>query len=116
MVDSIDSISWSDENYFSLGGGINTYNAIIWVDEKPSHIISKPLDPKKVFVWVGFTSKFMFDPIIFEEGTINGKGYFEMIRDNVIPQLKMLINHIYAGWCTSSYLHASEGFAAKNIH
>ena len=61
MVDSIDSILWSDESYFSLGGGINTHNAIISADEKPSHIISKPLYRKKVCVWVGFTSKLMLD-------------------------------------------------------
>ena len=72
MVDSIDSILWSDESYFSLGGGINTHNAIIWGDEKPSHIISTPLYPRKVCVWVGFTSIFMLDPIIFKEGTIDG--------------------------------------------
>ena len=79
---SIDSIFWSDESYFYLGGG--THNAIIWVDEKPSHIISKPLYPKKVCVWIGFTSKFMLDSIIFDEGTIKGQRYFELIRDNII--------------------------------
>ena len=50
MVDSIDSILWSDESYFSFGGGINRHNAVVWADEKPSYIISKPFYPKKVCV------------------------------------------------------------------
>lgn len=88
MLHSLDCVLWSDESYFHLDGGVNTHNAIIWADEKPLHVITKPLHPQKVCVWIGFTSKFMLEPVIFDQGTIDGRQYFEMLRDNVIPQLK----------------------------
>lgn len=88
MLPSIDKVLWSDESYFYLDGAVNTHNAIIWADEKPSRVITKPLHPQKVCVWIGFTSKFMLEPVIFDQGTIDGKSYLAMLRDDVIPQLK----------------------------
>ena len=90
MLDSLDNVLWSDECYLDLQGGVDTHNAIIWADEKPKHVLMKPLHPEKVCVWIGFTAKFMLEPVILDEGTINGEIYLSMLKENVIPNLKRL--------------------------
>ena len=87
MLDSLDNVCGLTIATWTC---VNTHNAIMWADEKPKHVLMKPLQPEKVCVWIGFTAKFVLDPVILDEGSINGERYLSMLKENVISNLKRL--------------------------
>jgi hypothetical protein len=88
MLDSLESILWSDEAYFSLQGDVHTHNAIIWAKEKPHSPLTSSLHPVKVLVWVGFTANFVLPPFFIESGTLTGQKYHDLLENHAIPSLK----------------------------
>ena len=84
--EKVPQILWSDEAYFHLSGDISTYHCRIWSDSKPTHYLTKPLHPKKLCAWVGFTEKLLLVPYIFDE-TISSESYLDMLINHVRPQL-----------------------------
>jgi len=50
-------VIWSDEVCFYLDGYVCSKNCVIWATDNPHNFITKPLHPRKVTVWCGFTSE-----------------------------------------------------------
>jgi inhibitor of nuclear factor kappa-B kinase subunit alpha len=88
MLDSLESVLWTDEAYFNLQGEVHTRNAIIWAKEKPSIVATAPLHPTKLCMWIGFTAHFILPPFFFDSGTVTGQRYRQMLEQHVIPYLK----------------------------
>ena len=85
-ADMVPNIFWSDEAYLHLDGDISRYHCRIWTSSKPTNFLTKPLHPKKVCVWFGFTSEFHVTPFFFDE-TVSSQNYLDMLKTHLIPQL-----------------------------
>lgn len=93
----LDSILFSDEAIISLNGHVNRQNFRIWSRENPHRVRERPLHPKQINMWMGFTSTFMIGPYFYgeydEEGelkpfNVNSQSYLRMITDYVVPALQ----------------------------
>lgn len=86
---TIPNVLWSDEAYLHLDGGVSRYHCQIWSVNNPRQIMTKPLHPRKICVWIGFTSTFCLEPYFFE-GTITAASYLQMLQNHVQPSLTRL--------------------------
>lgn len=85
--DFINNIIWSDECYFSLGGHVNSHNAVVWGTEKPKEPLTKGMFPQKVLVWMGVSSKCVIKPFFFD-GTATADKYLSMLQHHLVPELR----------------------------
>lgn len=103
MLELIDSkqidpnkIIFSDEAHFWLDGYVNNQNFRVWGSEKPQLIVTKPLHPKKITVWMAMTADKMIGPFFFES-TVDSVAYNRMLRYEFLPIVKEL------GWDKDHY-------------
>lgn len=83
-------ILWTDEVHFHLNGAINSWNYRIW-SRSNEHI---GLWSPKITVWTGMWHEFILPLYFFEDSdgsavTVNHERYCNMIRNHVIPHLKV---------------------------
>jgi hypothetical protein len=91
----LNKILWTDEAHFYLHGNVNTRDCIIWAEERPNTVLSRPLHDEKVTVWCGLTSEFILGPYFFEDVdchgrhtvTVTGARYAKMITEYLVPEL-----------------------------
>jgi transposase len=93
------NILWTDEAHFSISGHVNTKNCVVWADQNPHRLHSRPLFSPRITVWCGFTSNFILGPYFFEEQrangtvhtvTVTGARYLDLLQTFIIPQLQQL--------------------------
>ena len=86
-IAELGNIIWSDEMNLSLDGLVNRHNCVIWAFENPRAIQTRSLHPKKLCVWIGFSSRLKLEPFFFTE-TVNQNNYGAMLTDHVFPYLR----------------------------
>jgi len=78
---------FSDEATFHLSGKVSRYNVRIWGSENPHATLEVGRDSPKLNVFCDVTKQTAYGPFIFEEQTVTGRRYLEMLTNWVIPQL-----------------------------
>lgn len=83
----LDNIIFSDESTFHLSGKVNTHNCRIWGSENPHETLQHARDSPKVNVFCALSKNKMYGPYFFQETTINGIVYLDMLQQFLIPQI-----------------------------
>lgn len=83
----LDNILFSDEATFHMCGKNNRHNCRIWGNEKPKKFITWQRDSPKVNVWLGITKLKAYGPFFFQEATITGTVYLDMLQQFLEPKL-----------------------------
>ncbi|CAF3931381.1 unnamed protein product [Rotaria sp. Silwood1] len=83
----LDQILWTDETTFKTNGHVNRHNCVYWSDTNPHFIIEQELNVPQVIVWGGIWSNGVIGPFFFE-GNVTSEKYLQMLKNNIIPQLR----------------------------
>jgi len=88
-------ICFSDEATFHVSGKVNRHNCRIWGTQNPHAFIEHERDSMKVNVWCGVMTDRVVGPFFFNENTITGVVYLDMLEQFAIPQLEDVPNIIF---------------------
>lgn len=78
----------SDEASFHLNGRVNKHNCRIWGEENPRIFNEFERDTPKLNVWCGVSKTKVYGPFFFQEKTVNGACYTDMLEQFLYPQLE----------------------------
>ena len=84
------NIIFSDEATFHISGRVNRHNCRIWGDENPCELYEHERDSPKVSVWCGLAANQIYGPFFFDERTVNGASYLNMLQNCFEPQLQQV--------------------------
>lgn len=84
----ISRLVFSDEAVFHLTGKVNKHNVRIWSTENPHESVELVRDSPKLNVFCAITQSTVFGPFFFEDSTVTGASYLEMLAHWLIPQLE----------------------------
>ena len=93
--DYIRKIAFTDEATFSVDQVVNRHNCRIWGTENPHETFEKPRVSPKVQVWCGVHHSQIVGPYFFEEPTVTGANYLEMLQTYAIPQLNRIPHLVF---------------------
>jgi hypothetical protein len=80
-------VSWSDEAIFKLNGHVNRHNNVTWTDTNPRRVIDRPFQSPGVMVWAGVLNDRLIGPFFFDDQTITGDRYLEMLQNEMWPEI-----------------------------
>ena len=80
-------IFFSDEANFHLSGRVHKQNCRIWGYEKPTQFETEPLHSPKLTAWCMVSSNCVIGPYFFEDQTVTGKNYLNMLENYLHPIL-----------------------------
>ena len=80
-------IFFSDEATFHTSGLVNKQNCRIWGLEKPTEVNEFERDSPKVNVWCAMSSNCIIGPYFFEEETVTGQNYLNMLTTFFHPEI-----------------------------
>jgi hypothetical protein len=86
----LENIIFSDEATFHISGRVNRHNCRIWGDENPHELYEHERDSSKVSVWCGMAKDQIYGPFFFDERTVNGASYLNMLQNFFVPQLQQV--------------------------
>jgi transposase len=81
-------IIFSDESTFHLSGKVNKQNVRIWGTEHPRETVEHVRDSPKVNVFCAISHSKVYGPFFFEEKTVTGATYHQMLMNWLLPQLR----------------------------
>lgn len=79
--DFLNHVAFSDEATFHTSGKVHRHNCRIWGNENPRVIVEHERDSPKLNVWCCLTLDAVIGPFFFEEPTVTGATYLNMLRD-----------------------------------
>ena len=80
-------VIFSDESTFHVTSKVNTHNCRIWGSEPPHLHLQHVRDSPKVNVFCALSKTKVYGPFFFQEKTINGFVYLDMLENFLIPQI-----------------------------
>lgn len=83
-------IVFSDECIFRLNGFVNKQNVRIWGDERPNDVNEHTLHSPSVMVWCAISKDRVIGPYFFENGTVTGELYKNMLSQYAFPRFSRL--------------------------
>ena len=86
----LENIIFSDEATFHISGRVNRHNCRIWGDENPHELYEHERDSSKVSVWCGMAKNQIYGPFFFDERTVNGASYLNMLQNFFVPKLQQV--------------------------
>jgi hypothetical protein len=89
------NIIFSDEATFHISGHVNRHNCRIWGEENPHELYEHERDSPKVSVWCGMTENRIYGPFFFDERTVNGAAYLNMLQNFLVPQLQQVLGFLH---------------------
>lgn len=84
----IDRLIFGDESTFHLSGKVNKHNVRIWGTENPREIVEHERDSPKLNVYCAVSKQKIYGPFFFQESTVTGTSYLDMVSEWLIPQLQ----------------------------
>ena len=87
----VQRILFSDEVTFHVSGRVNLRDTIFWDDHNPRVVREHQKDSPKVNVWAGVSGSGLIGPFFFEERTINGENYLEMLQSFMLEEVPLSI-------------------------
>lgn len=90
-------ILFSDEATFHLSGKVNRHNCRIWGVVNPHEFDTHERNSPKVNVWCAVSMDHFIGPFFFEEDSVNGACYLNMLQTFLVPELRRLgiINEVH---------------------
>ena len=85
----VSRIVFSDEATFHLSGKVNRHNVRIWALEQPHATVEHQRDSPKINVFCAISRKKVYGPFFFEENTVTGNTYLNMLQTWLFPQLQV---------------------------
>jgi len=86
-----DTILYTDECHVDISGYVNSQNAVHWGTSRPTEVISRPLHPIRVTIWIAISSAGLIGPYFVEENgrtvTVNGQRYLDILENHFYPDL-----------------------------
>ncbi|PNF25748.1 hypothetical protein B7P43_G12984 [Cryptotermes secundus] len=82
----LDSVIFSDERTFHVGGKVDNHNCRIWSSENPRVSLEHVRDNANLNVFCALSKERVYSPF-FMEKTITGIVYLDMLQGFLIPQL-----------------------------
>jgi hypothetical protein len=76
---------------FHVSGRVNLRDTIFWDDHNPRVVREHQRDSPKVNVWAGVSGSGLIGPFFFEECTINGENYLEMLQSFMLEEVPFSI-------------------------
>ncbi len=86
----LSKIVFSDECTFRLNGIVNRQNVRIWGTECPNVMNEVPRYGEKVIVWCAVSKYRVIGPYFFDEETVTGENYRNMLQRYGLPRLNRL--------------------------
>jgi hypothetical protein len=83
----LSKLIFSDEATFHLSGKVNRHNVRVWGSENPHATLEVERDSPKINVFCAVSERTVYGPFIFEEQTVTGQSYLEMLSNWLIPEL-----------------------------
>jgi len=77
-----------DDKQNHLSGKVNSYNVRIWALEQPHLTVEHQKDSSKINVFCAISRKNVYGPFFFEENTVTGNTYLNMLQTWLFPQLQ----------------------------
>jgi len=77
-----ESILWSDEAVFHIGGFVNRHNCYYWAAHDPEMTVEKMQNRPKVILWCGMTATRVIGPYLLRD-TMNAERYLQILEDYV---------------------------------
>ena len=93
--DYLRKIAFSDEASFSVDRVVNRHNCRIWGSEHPHETFEKPRFSPKVQVWCCVHHSQIVGPYFFNDPTVTGANYLDMLQNYAMPQLERIPDLIY---------------------
>lgn len=84
----IDRLIFGDESTFHISGKVNKHNLRIWGTENPREIVQHERDSPKVNVYCAVSKQKVYGPFFFQEKTVRGTSYLDMVSEWLIPQVE----------------------------
>jgi hypothetical protein len=78
---------FSDEATFHVSSKMNRHKCRIWGSENPHKVMEHKHDTPKLNVWCALTSDSVTGPFFFEEATVTGASYLNMLQNYAITQI-----------------------------
>lgn len=79
---------FGDESTFHISGKVNKHNVRIWGTENPRASIEHVRDSPKLNVFCAISKKKVYGPFYFQEATVRGNVYLDMLTEWLMPQLE----------------------------
>ena len=102
LIENIDSdnhflsnLIFSDEATFHISGRVNRHNCRIWGEENPHELYEHERDSPKVTVCCALANDHIYGPYFFDEKTVNGASYLNMLQTFFVPQLQRVRGRVY---------------------
>lgn len=80
-------VMFTDEATFHVSGAVNRHNVRIWGSESPQALREHMRDSPKVNVWCGLMINRIVGPFFFQEPTVDGAIYLDMLEQFAVPQI-----------------------------
>ena len=75
----LENVIFSDESMFHISGKVNTRNCRIWGSENPHETLQHICDSPQINVFFALSKQKVYSPFFFQEATINGIVYLDML-------------------------------------
>lgn len=79
---------FGDESTFHISGKVNRHNVRIWGTENPRESVEHERDSPKLNVFCAVSKKKVYGPFFFQEATVRGNAYLDMLSEWLMPQLE----------------------------
>jgi len=81
----LEKVQFSDEATFHISGSVNRHIVRIWGSENPHAYVEHQHDSRNVNVFCAISSQKVYGPFLFDEETVTGMTYLDMLHDVRIP-------------------------------
>ncbi|KAJ4452061.1 hypothetical protein ANN_03577 [Periplaneta americana] len=81
-------VIFSDEITFHINEKVNKHNVRIWESENPHFILEVERDSPKLNVFCAVSKLKVYGPFFFQENTVTGMNYLDMLTEWLFPQLE----------------------------
>jgi hypothetical protein len=79
--------AFCDMAIFHISGKVNRHNCWIWGSENPHEVMEHEHDTPRLNVWCALTSNFLTGPLIFEEATVRGASYQNILKNYAVIRI-----------------------------
>jgi hypothetical protein len=83
-------VVFSDDATFHVSGKVNRHNCRIWRSENPHKVMAHEHDAPKFNMWCALTSDSVIGPFFFEEATVTGASYLNMLQNYAITRISQV--------------------------
>ncbi|XP_068082175.1 uncharacterized protein [Anabrus simplex] len=101
----LDRVVFSDEATFHVSRKVNKQNVRIWGTANPHYYVEHVRDSPKVNVFCAVSNTKFYAPFFFNEQTVTGLTYLDMLTEWLLPQLSERDDYVLQQDGAPSHFH-----------